>query len=84
MIHLAELTRNRLAGWTILMVKEEPTRTVVKRLKAAGFSRTSTDGRHSKWTHANGAWVAVADSHRTISPGVVRKINQAIEQASEA
>lgn len=84
MLHLADLTRNRLAGWTILVVKEEPTRTVVKRLKAAGFARISTDGSHSRWAHPNGAWVAVPDSHRTISPGVVRKVNQAIEQASEA
>lgn len=67
-----------------MVVKEEPTRTVVKRLRAAGFARTSTDGRHSKWTHPGGVWVAVPDSHRTISPGVVRRINQAIEQASEA
>ena len=58
------------------MVKEEPTRTVIKRLKAAGFIRTSTDGRHSKWTHPTGVWVAVPDSHRTIS--------QAIEQTKEA
>lgn len=66
------------------MVKEEPTRTVIKRLKAAGFIRTSTDGRHSQWTHPTGVWVPVPDSHRTISPGVVRKINQAIEQTKEA
>jgi predicted RNA binding protein YcfA (HicA-like mRNA interferase family) len=66
------------------MVREEPTRSVVKRLKAAGFIRISTDGRHSKWQHPSGVWVPVPDSHRTISPGVVRKINQAIEQAEEA
>ncbi|MFA1701654.1 type II toxin-antitoxin system HicA family toxin [Mycobacterium intracellulare] len=66
------------------MVKEEPTRSVVKRLKAAGFTRVSTDGRHSKWQHSSGVWVPVPDSHRTISPGVVRKINQAIEQTEEA
>jgi predicted RNA binding protein YcfA (HicA-like mRNA interferase family) len=66
------------------MVKEEPTRTVVKRLKEAGFIRTSTDGRHSKWSHPSGVWVPVPDSHRTISPGVVRKVNQAIQQAKEA
>ena len=65
------------------MVKEEPTRTVIKRLKAAGFTLTSTDGRHSKWTHPSGAWVPVPDSHRTISPGVVRKINQAIIDCEE-
>lgn len=66
------------------MVKEEPTRAVVKRLKEAGFIRTSTDGRHSKWSHPSGVWVPVPDSHRTISPGVVRKVNQAIQQAREA
>ena len=63
------------------MVKEEPTRSVVKRLKAAGFTRVSTDGRHSKWRHESGAWVAVPDSHKTISPGVVRTINAAIAEA---
>ena len=63
------------------MVKEEPTRLVIKRLKAAGFTRTSTDGRHSKWTHPSGAWVPVPDSHRMSSPGVVRKINNAIKES---
>ena len=65
------------------MVKEEPTRSVTKRLKEAGFTRTSTDGRHSRWTHPSGVWVPVPDSHRTISPGVVRKINKAIEESQE-
>ena len=63
------------------MVKEEATRTVVKRLKEAGFTRISTDGRHSKWEHPSGAWAPVPDSHRTISPGVVRKINKAIDES---
>jgi predicted RNA binding protein YcfA (HicA-like mRNA interferase family) len=63
------------------VVKEEPTRTIIKRLKAAGFTRTSTDGRHSKWTHPSGVWVPVPDSHRTISPGMVRKINNAIKES---
>ena len=65
------------------MVKEEPTRSVTKRLKEAGFTRTSTDGRHSRWTHPSGVCVPVPDSHRTISPGVVRKINKAIEESQE-
>lgn len=65
------------------MVKAEPTRSVTKRLKDAGFTRTSTDGRHSKWTHPSGVRVAVPDSHRTISPGVVRKINQAIKDSEQ-
>lgn len=66
------------------MVKEEPTRSVTKRLKQAGFTRTSTDGRHSKWTHPSGVWVPVPDSHRTISPGVVRKINEKITEATQS
>lgn len=63
------------------MAKEEDTRSVIKRLRAAGFTRTSTDGRHSRWTHRSGVWVPVPDSHRTISPGVVRKINKAIKES---
>jgi predicted RNA binding protein YcfA (HicA-like mRNA interferase family) len=52
------------------------------RAKAAGgFTRTSTDGRHSRWVHPSGVWVPVPDSHRTISPGVVRKINDAIDES---
>lgn len=65
------------------MVKEEAARTVTKRLRDAGFTRISTDGRHSKWSHPSGVWVAVPDSHRTISPGVVRKINRAIDKSKE-
>lgn len=65
------------------MVKEAPTRSVTKRLKEAGFIRTSTDGRHSKWTHPSGVWVPVPDSHRTISPGVVRNINKKIEESQK-
>lgn len=63
------------------MVADEPTRSVIKRLKAAGFIQVSTDGRHSKWRHPRGAWVAVPESHRIISAGVVRKINKAIDDS---
>jgi len=65
------------------MAKEEPTRSVTKRLKEAGFTHASTDGRHSRWTHPSGVWVPVPDSHRTISPGVVGKINKAVEDSQE-
>lgn len=65
------------------MVKEEPTRSVVKRLKKAGFIRVSTDGRHSKYAHPSGAWVPVPDSHKTISPGVVRKVTEAIASVGD-
>ncbi|BBX97302.1 type II toxin-antitoxin system HicA family toxin [Mycobacterium lacus] len=60
---------------------EEPTRSVTKRLKDAGFTRTSTNGRHATRTHPSGVWVAVPHSHHTISPGVVRKINKAIDDS---
>jgi predicted RNA binding protein YcfA (HicA-like mRNA interferase family) len=65
------------------MVSEEVTRTVIKRLKAAGFTLVSTDGRHAKWRHPSGAWVPLPQSHKTISPAVVRKVNRAIEQSKE-
>lgn len=66
-----------------MVVKEEPTRSITKRLKEAGFICTSTDGRHSKWAHPSGVWVPVPDSHRMISPGVVRKVNTAIEESQK-
>ena len=65
------------------MVKEEPTRKVTKRLKAAGFTRTDSEGSHGKWTHPSGAHVSIPDEHRTISPGVVRQVNNAITAATK-
>jgi predicted RNA binding protein YcfA (HicA-like mRNA interferase family) len=64
------------------MVSEEPTRKIVKRLKAAGFIRTDAEGSHAKWEHPSGASVIVPDGHRMISPGVVRQINKAITEAT--
>lgn len=66
------------------MVKEEPTREAVKRLRKAGFSRTEAEGSHAKWIHPSGPWVTLPDGHRTISPGVVRKVNQAIANTRRA
>lgn len=64
------------------MVSEEPTRKVIKRLRDAGFTPLRTEGSHTVW--ANGAVsVSVPDGHRTISPGVVRKVNKAIEEAKK-
>lgn len=57
------------------MVSEEPTRDVIKRLKDASFVLVS------KWRHPSGAWVPVPISHRKVSPGVVRKVNRAIEDS---
>jgi predicted RNA binding protein YcfA (HicA-like mRNA interferase family) len=63
------------------VVSEEPARSVVKRLKQAGFVPTDAKGSHTKWTHPCGVTVIVPDGHRMISPGVVRKVNSAIEQS---
>ena len=54
------------------MVTEQPTRKVVKALKAAGFTSVRTDGAVK---------VTVPDGHRTISPGVYRKILAAMKEA---
>ncbi|SLH42620.1 type II toxin-antitoxin system HicA family toxin [Mycobacteroides abscessus] len=65
------------------MVSEEPTRKTVNRLKDAGFVKDRTDGSHSTWVHPSGARITIADGHRTTSPGVVRKVNQAIKESEE-
>ncbi|MDJ0362306.1 type II toxin-antitoxin system HicA family toxin [Rhodococcus sp. H29-C3] len=66
------------------MVTEQPTRKVVKALKAAGFTSVRTVGSHSTWVSAN--WtvkVTVPEGHRTISPGVYRKILAAMKEAQQ-
>jgi predicted RNA binding protein YcfA (HicA-like mRNA interferase family) len=65
------------------VVSEEPTRTLVKRLKKAGFVRTEGSGSHGRWQHPSGPLVFIPDGHRTISPGVVRQVNDAIAAALE-
>lgn len=63
------------------MVSEQPTRIVVKKLKKAGFERTGGQGSHSRWRHPSGVVITVPDGHRAISPGVVRIVERAIQQA---
>ena len=65
------------------MVAEQPTRKVVKELRSAGFFATRTAGSHTWWRHASGAVVAVPDGHRTISPGIYRKVLDAIAESKE-
>jgi predicted RNA binding protein YcfA (HicA-like mRNA interferase family) len=61
------------------MVSEEPTRKMLKELRTAGWTEKRNDGRHALYGCPCGSHsVAVPASHRTISPGVVRKIRQAI------
>ncbi len=55
-------------------------RKVIRELRAAGFEPTRTVGSHTWWQHPRGAAVAVPDGHRTISPGVYRKVRKAIEE----
>ncbi len=66
------------------MVSDEPSRSVVKRLRKAGFVKSDGKGSHTKWCHpASGACVVVATGHRTISAGVVNQVNKAIERSKE-
>ena len=64
------------------MVADQPTRKVVKELKTAGFTPLRTAGSHATWESENGkVHVSVPDGHRTISPGVYRKVLKAIQEA---
>lgn len=63
------------------MVSEQPTRKVVKELRAAGFLPDRTKGSHTWWKHPTGVGTPVPDGHRTISPGVYRNITNAIAEA---
>jgi predicted RNA binding protein YcfA (HicA-like mRNA interferase family) len=65
------------------VVGEESTRTVTKRLRKAGFSPTDAAGSHTKWIHPLGPAVVIPDGHRRISPGVVRQVNKAINEAEK-
>lgn len=63
------------------MIAEESTRKIKKRLREAGFVPDRTVGSHTFWVGPNGASISLPDGHRTISPGVVRKVNKAIADA---
>lgn len=66
------------------MVTEQPTRKVVKELRAAGFTPARTVGSHTTWVSPGGAVkVTVPDGHRRISPGVYRKILAAMKEAQQ-
>jgi predicted RNA binding protein YcfA (HicA-like mRNA interferase family) len=53
---------------------------MLKELRDAGFVPLRTTGSHT-WWEKNGRGIAVPDGHRMISPGVVRQIRKAIEEA---
>lgn len=66
------------------MIAPAPTREVVKQLKAAGFTARDGKGSHTVWTCAHGLYsVSLVDGHRTISPGVRRQVNAAIQACAE-
>ena len=81
---LGRMTRNSQEGWTILVVSDEPARSVVKRLRNAGFVESDSRGSHTKWSHPeSGEYVVVAIGHRKISAGVVRQVDRAIERSKK-
>ncbi|MFD1836579.1 type II toxin-antitoxin system HicA family toxin [Brachybacterium rhamnosum] len=57
------------------MVAAQDTRKVEKMLRKAGFTITKNpSGSHTTWGHPDGRSIPVPTGHRTISPGVYRKI----------
>lgn len=62
------------------MIAPAPTREIVKQLKRADFTQRDGKGSHTTWTCAHGNYsVSVTTGHRTISPGVRRQVDAAIE-----
>jgi len=64
------------------MVSEQSTRHVVAELRAAGFAPLRSRGSHTLWVHPGGEAVVVPDGHRRISPGVYRRILQAVGRSA--
>jgi len=61
------------------MVSELPTRKVVKAFKDAGWKWVRSEGSHSFYECPCGQHAfSLPDGHRQISPGVVRKVNNAL------
>ena len=60
------------------MTSGESARSVVRRLKQAGFMAVRRRGSHTLYENGD-ICVAVPDGHRTISPGVVRQVDKSIE-----
>lgn len=62
------------------MVSEQPTRKVVKQMRDAGWTPLRTVGSHTTWQSPTGATFTLPDGHRTISPGVYRKLLKALDE----
>lgn len=62
------------------MISEAPTRVLVKKLRTAGFVPRPGKGSHSEWICPSGQHhISVPDGHKTISPGVHRKVLRALD-----
>lgn len=66
------------------MIAPAPSRQVVKQLERAGFAKRDGKGSHTLWTCPHDFYaVSLPDGHRTISPGVRRKVEKAINGCSK-
>jgi predicted RNA binding protein YcfA (HicA-like mRNA interferase family) len=64
------------------VVSDESARSIVKRLRKAGFVKSDSRGSHTKWWHPeSGEHVVVATGHRMISATGVHRVNNAIERS---
>lgn len=65
------------------MIAPAPSREIVKQLTAAGFTKRDGKGSHTVWICAHDAHeISVPTGHRTISPGVCRKVDAAIARCN--
>jgi hypothetical protein len=79
---LGRMTRNSQEVWTILVVSDEPARSVVKRLRKADCVESDGRASHTKWRDPESAeYVVVATGHRMISATGVHRVNKAIERS---
>lgn len=49
-------------------------------LKRAGWTPIRTVGSHTTWGSPNGSTFTLPDGHRTISPGVYRKLLKTLKE----
>ncbi len=63
------------------MISEQPSRKMVREMKAAGWMPVRTVGSHTVYKCSCGSHsFTLPDGHKTISAGVVRKCRSAIEE----
>ena len=62
------------------MVSEQSTRKVTKLLKRRGWRPLRTVGSHTTWEGPNGTTFTLPDGHSTISPGIYRKLQKALDE----